>query len=118
VQKEPDRLVAAPVSGSGVAPRAGFPAPAADAAGKIKTPFIVFHGDLDTTVLSSQSLMLKEILDANKVPCERHVYEGVGHPVDQGKSQEVYALMKQWFQQHGVFEASGQSLASPANSQM
>src|SRR5262245_57736292 len=40
--KEPQRLVAAAVSGSGVAPREGFPAPAAAAAEKIKTPFIIF----------------------------------------------------------------------------
>lgn len=98
--RAPKGLVAAAVSGSGVAPRAGFPAPAVEAAAKIRTPLILFHGADDTTVRPEQSAMLQEALDRNKVPCERHVYEGVGHPVDQQRSAEMYRRIQAWFDKY------------------
>jgi endo-1,4-beta-xylanase len=110
--KEPDRLVAAAVSGSGVAPRAGFAAPSAEQAAKIKTPFIIFHGSIDNTVRPAQSASLKEILDRNKVANERHVFEGVNHPVDQEKPAEVYGLMRNWFARYGLI-AAGPAVAAP-----
>jgi predicted esterase len=100
--KEPDRLVAAAISGSGISPREGFAAPSDSAAAKIKTPFIIFHGDADTTVRPSQSLALQEILDKNGVPCERHVFAGIGHPVDREKAADVYRLTRDWFAKHGL----------------
>src|SRR5262249_3199103 len=57
--KEPGRLTAAAISGSGVAPRAGFAAPPVDDASRIKTPFIIFHGDADNTVRPAQSASFK-----------------------------------------------------------
>lgn len=95
--REPERIKAAAISGSGIAPRAGYAAPSNDAAERIRTPMIMFHGALDTTVRPEQSASLEKILDRNKVPTERHVYEGVNHPVDQQKGREMYALMKRWF---------------------
>lgn len=100
LSRETERVKAAAISGSGISPRAGYAAPSNDAAEKIKTPLIMFHGALDTTVRPEQSASLKEILDGNKVPNERHVYEGVNHPVDQQKGPEMYALMKKWFEKY------------------
>jgi dienelactone hydrolase len=98
--RKPERIAAAAISGSGISPRAGYAAPTNDAAGKIKTPLIIFHGALDTTVRPEQSASLKEILDQNNVPNERHVYEGINHPVDQQKGAEMYALIKEWFEKY------------------
>lgn len=100
--REPERLRAAAISGSGIAPRAGFAAPSNDAAEKIRTPIVMFHGADDTTVRPDQSAALKTILDGNKVPTERQVYDGVGHPVDQQKSTEMYAKIKAWFAKHAT----------------
>jgi dipeptidyl aminopeptidase/acylaminoacyl peptidase len=102
--KEPHRLVAAAITGSGISPREGFAAPSDAAAGKIKTPFIIFHGDADNTVRPDQSLALKEILDKNGVPCERHVFPGIGHPVDREKATDVYRLMRNWFAKHDLIK--------------
>ena len=113
--KEPERLAAAAISGSGVAPREGFAAPSAEAAGKIKTPFIMFHGSIDNTVRPAQSLALKEILDKNGVANERHVFEGINHPVDQQKAPEVYGLMRNWFAKYGLV-AAGAPVSAPATS--
>lgn len=110
--KEPNRLLAAAISGSGVAPREGFPAPSAEAAGKIKSPFIIFHGADDNTVRPAQSQSLKEILDRNYIANERHVFEGINHPVDQQKAPEVYQLMAKWFHKHGVIETVPTSFAA------
>jgi dipeptidyl aminopeptidase/acylaminoacyl peptidase len=100
--KEPDRLVAAAISGSGIAARDGFPAPSAERAAKVKTPFIIFHGSTDNTVRPAQSLAFKEILDQSGVANERHVFDGIGHPVDQQKAPEVFHLMRTWFKQKGI----------------
>jgi endo-1,4-beta-xylanase len=112
--KEPDRLAAAAISGSGVATRAGFPAPPADDAARVKTPFIIFHGDADNTVRPSQSASFKDILDRNGVSNERHTFAGTGHPVDREKAQEVYGLMHRWFTQHGVALTGAVTAEAPA----
>jgi enterochelin esterase-like enzyme/alpha-beta hydrolase superfamily lysophospholipase len=111
--REPGRLVAAAVSGSGIAPREGFAAPSAEMAGKIKIPFIIFHGSIDNTVRPAQSLALKEVLDRNNVPNERHVFEGINHPVDRDKATEVFGLMRNWFAKYGLV-AAGPVVAAPA----
>src|SRR5262245_23433098 len=113
--KEPNRLVAASISGSGIAPRDGFPAPSNAAAEKIKTPFIMFHGSIDNTVRPGQSLALKEILDRKGVACERHVFEGINHPVDRDKAPEVYGLMRNWFAKYKLVEP-GPVTAQPSPS--
>ena len=72
------------------------------AAEKIRTPFLMMHGSEDTTVRPSQSEQLKGILDKNKVPNERKVFEGKNHPIDQTNRDEVYALIRAWFTKNGV----------------
>jgi acetyl esterase/lipase len=103
--KEPSRLVAAAISGSGIAPRDGFPAPSNAAAEKVKTPFIIFHGSIDNTVRPAQSQSFQEILNKNSIANERHVFEGINHPVDRDKAPEVYGLMRNWFAKYGLVEA-------------
>lgn len=101
----PDVLKAAAITGSGISPRAGYAAPSNDAAAKIRTPFLMMHGGNDTTVRPDQSAALKEILDHNKVPTERRVFEGEGHPIDQTKRDEVFAEIRAWFVKQGVLKA-------------
>jgi dienelactone hydrolase len=98
----PDLLKAAAISGSGVAPQAGFPAPSAQAAEKIRTPLLILHGGSDPVVRPAQSDLLKQVLDRNQVPNERHVFEGQGHPIDQTNRDDVFQRMRAWFSRHGV----------------
>jgi dienelactone hydrolase len=100
VAREPKLLNAAAISGSGISMRPGYPAPTAEQAAKIRTPLVMFHGADDTTVRPEQSAALRQTLDANEVPCERHVYEGVGHPVDQQKASEMYDRIHAWFEKY------------------
>jgi acetyl esterase/lipase len=102
----PGLLNAAAITGSGVAPQDGFPAPSAGAAEKIRTPFLILHGSADSTVRPEQSASLKAVLDRNKVPNERRVFEGENHPIDQTKREEVFAQIRQWFTKQGVLAAA------------
>lgn len=99
---EPGLLKAGAITGSGVAPQEGYPAPSEDAAKKIRTPFLMLHGAEDTTVRPSQSEALKRVLDANHVPNDRLVADGRGHPIDQTMRDEVFRLIRDWFTKHGV----------------
>jgi len=101
---EPDLLMAAAISGSGVAPQEGFPAPPVKAAEKIRTPLLMLHGGSDPVVRPGQSNSLKEVLDRNQVPNERYVYEGEGHPIDQTNRDDVFQRMRAWFSRHGVLK--------------
>ncbi|MCX7886620.1 MAG: alpha/beta fold hydrolase, partial [Verrucomicrobiae bacterium] len=98
----PDALKAAAITGSGVAPRAGFPAPSVELARKLRPPFLILHGSNDPVVRPEQSAALKEVLDRNHVPNERRLFEGEGHPIDQTRRDEVFRLIRQWFVQYGV----------------
>lgn len=100
----PDRLKAAAITGSGIAPRAGFPAPSTELAQKVRTPFLMMHGSADKTVRPQQSADLKDILDKNKIANERHVFEGEGHPIDQSKRAEVFDLLRKWYEKNGVLK--------------
>lgn len=102
--KEPDRLTAAAITGSGVSPAEGFPAPSAKTAQKVRTPFLILHGSVDPVARPEQSASLKSILDANKVPNERKVFDGEGHPIDQTKRAEVYEAIKGWYTKQGVLK--------------
>ena len=100
----PDRLAAAAITAGGVAPKAGFPAPATEEAAKVRTPFCILHGTTDTTVRPEMSATFKEVLDKNKVPSVRTVFEGVGHNLHQEKAKEVYQHLQDWFRKQGVLK--------------
>jgi dipeptidyl aminopeptidase/acylaminoacyl peptidase len=104
---EPTRLKAAAITGSGIAPRAGYPAPSTEQAAKIRTPFLMLHGSVDNVVRPSQSAALKEVLEKNQVPLDYHVFEGEGHPIDRTQGPEVYARMRRWFEKHGILKPAG-----------
>lgn len=100
----PDQIAAAAISAGGVITQTGFPSPTVEAARKIRTPFIILHGDQDTTVLPENSVRLKEVLDQQKVPNERHAFPGIGHNLHGEKADEVYRLIKAWFAKQGVLK--------------
>lgn len=102
--KHPDLLKAAAITGSGVAPREGYAAPGEKAAETIRTPFLILHGSNDTTVRPEQSAALKRILDQHKVPNDRLVADGQGHPIDQTMRDEVLRLIREWFEKSGVLK--------------
>ncbi len=101
---DPQALLAAAITGSGVAPRGGFPAPAVDAADRIRTPLLMLHGADDRVVRPEQSAALQEVLQRNQVANKRYVFEGHEHPVDQSHREEVLRLIRQWFREHGVLK--------------
>ena len=95
-------LAAAAITGSGIAPKGGYPAPSAEAAERIRTPFLMLHGGEDPVVRPAQSEALKEILDRNRVPSERKVPAGGGHNIDRTNQAEVLDAIRGWFTRHGV----------------
>lgn len=99
---EPRLLKAAAITGSGVASQGGYAAPSAAAAQGIRTPFLMLHGANDTTVRPEQSAALKKVLDDNKVPNDRLIADGQGHPIDQTMRAEVFRLVREWFVTQGV----------------
>jgi dipeptidyl aminopeptidase/acylaminoacyl peptidase len=99
---EPDRIGAAAITGSGVSPHEGFPAPPVSAAAKIKTPFLILHGDADPVVRPEQSAALAAALKTAGIAHERVLYPGEGHPIDQTKREEVFAAVRRWFAKQGV----------------
>lgn len=99
---EPERLKAAAITGSGVSPREGFPAPAVSAVATIRTPFLILHGDADPVVRPDQSAAFAEALKAAGVEHERILYPGEGHPIDQSKREDVFTAVRDWFAKFGV----------------
>jgi acetyl esterase/lipase len=98
----PKGLKAAAITGSGIAPQEGFPAPSAAVAAKVRTPFLMLHGANDTTVRPELSLELKKVLDASGVANDRLIADGQGHPIDQSMRVEVFRLVREWFATNGV----------------
>jgi len=98
----PDRLQAAAITGSGIGQNEGFPAPATAKAEQVRTPFLILHGSADTTVRPQQSADFKAILDTNRVPNERTVFDGEGHPIDQTQREEVFTAVRAWFEKYGA----------------
>lgn len=98
--EEPNRLIAAAITAGGIVPVTGFPAPSREQAGKIKTPFLVLHGTDDTTVPPERSGLLEDVLKEKQVPCERHLFQGVGHDLHVSRAGEVNAKIEKWFRKY------------------
>jgi dienelactone hydrolase len=101
-----ERLKAAAITAGGLSGRPGFPAPTHEVAERIRTPFCVLHGSLDTTVRPEQSQDLVTIMEGNKVPVSRYVFDGVNHDVHRAKADECFRLIRDWFTQYGVLDGS------------
>jgi dienelactone hydrolase len=102
--KESKRLKAAAITAGGIG---SSNAPASESEGtaaRIRVPLCILHGASDTTVPPASSARLKEILDSNQVPNERHLFEGVGHNLNSEKAAEVFALIKAWYTKYGVLK--------------
>ena len=101
----PEGLKAAAITGSGIAPQEGLPAPSTKTAERIRTPFLMLHGADDTTVRPGQSEALKQVLDRQGVANDRLIADGQGHPIDQTMRAEVFQLVRAWFEKNGVLPA-------------
>jgi acetyl esterase/lipase len=99
-----DAVKAAAITGSGISPQEGYAAPSAQAAEKIRAPFLMLHGANDNVVRPEQSAALKQALDANQVPNDRLIADGQGHPIDQTMRDEVFKLIREWFVKQGVLK--------------
>ncbi|MBE7498088.1 MAG: alpha/beta fold hydrolase [Verrucomicrobiaceae bacterium] len=97
-----ENLKAAAITGSGIAPVDGQPAPSEKVAEKIRTPFLMLHGADDTTVRPEQSAALQQVLVRQQIPNDRLIADGQGHPIDQTMRVEVFRLIREWFVKHGV----------------
>ncbi|WP_395744289.1 prolyl oligopeptidase family serine peptidase [Prosthecobacter sp.] len=100
----PEGLKAAAITSSGISPQEGYAAPSTAAAEKIRVPFLMLHGGNDTTVRPDQSAALKQVLDRNKVANDRLVADGQGHPIDQTMRDEVFRLVREWFEKQKVLK--------------
>jgi hypothetical protein len=61
----------------------------------------IIHGATDRMVKPESSLLLKEILDGNRVANNRVVFEGTGHNAHVERSDETYRLLHEWSSQPG-----------------
>lgn len=96
---EAGRLRATAITAGGIGGRGG----AFDVSASPPTvPMLILHGSADGTVPPDSSVRLKELLDGNKVPNERHLFDGIGHNLHQQKAAEVNALIKAWLAKHGL----------------
>jgi enterochelin esterase-like enzyme len=100
----PDKLAAAAITSGGVltVPGSTAAAPTTNVAAQVRVPFLILQGALDHTVPPESSAQFQHVLDTNRVPSERHVFEGVGHNVPTERADEVNRLMRAWFTKHKV----------------
>jgi len=100
----PDRLAAAVITSGGVKTPTGSTAaaPTTNVAAQVRVPFLILQGALDRTVPPESSERFQQILDKNRVPNERHVFEGVGHNVPAERTADVNRLMRAWFVKNSV----------------
>lgn len=98
--EESERLAAAAITAGGLSPAEGFPAPSTERAATIRTPLCILHGTNDTTVPPDRSALLEDVLKRNRVACERHLFEGIGHDLHIAKASEVNAIIEAWFRKY------------------
>jgi len=98
---QPHRLKAAAITGSGITPQDDMAAPSTATAGKIRTPFLIFHGSTDTVVRPEQSAALEEILRQQNIPQQRIVFSGEGHNIDQTQADKIFPAVGEWFKKYG-----------------
>jgi dienelactone hydrolase len=103
-----DKIAAAAITAGGVVTdqyRAAS-APPTQMAAQVRVPFLILQGATDTTVTPESSERFKQVLDGNKVPNERHVFEGVGHNLPGERTAEVNRLMREWFTRYGLLSSA------------
>ena len=100
----PDKIKAAAITAGGLSGRPEFPAPTAEVAAKVRAPFLILHGSADTTVRPEASAELKKVLDEQKVPNERQVFEGVNHDINRVRAEDCFRMMRAWFEKHNLLK--------------
>jgi dienelactone hydrolase len=101
------RIVAAGNSAGGILPdSAGVDqaTPTTSQASAVRAPWIMFHGDGDTTVPPSQSLSFQQLLVSLGVPNQRILYATNLHNLHQDPTinTDILANYHAWLQTHGV----------------
>jgi dienelactone hydrolase len=100
----PEKFSAAAITAGGVIteryPRQS--APTTNVAARVRAPFLILQGATDTTVPPESSERFRQVLEQNKVPHDRQVFEGVAHNLPVDRSAEVHRLMRAWFTKHGL----------------
>jgi len=99
------KLKAAIVSAGGIDDHSGSPAPDASVAKKIRVPMLILHGGSDNVVPPEASLALKQVLDQQKVPNERHVYQGEGHNIQNTQRADYFARIRAWLVKYKVLKS-------------
>lgn len=51
-------------------------------------------------MLPERSKLLEDVLRANKVECQRHLFDGVGHDLHVARARDVNARIEAWFRKH------------------
>lgn len=77
------------------------PAPSEAQARSIRTPYQLHHGDQDEVVPIAQDQRLDDVLQANVVPHEFHVYPGVDH-ARVAQHPTVLARIRAWYSANQV----------------
>jgi dienelactone hydrolase len=110
----PLRAAAITAGGTSGTTNTSFASPAVQEVQGIIAPFLMLHGTADPTVPPAQSATLQSILTSNGVPNSRVLFDGVGHNLHNDRSNEVYALIRDWFTQWGVLAATNPPTATNA----
>ena len=93
---------AAAITAGGIVPSGLASSPTTTTAARVRSPFLILHGTADTTVPPERSELLKSILDEHNVTNSRVLFDDVGHSLHVDRSNQVYALMRDWFTAFGV----------------
>ena len=93
---------AAAISGSGIAPQEGYPAPSAARAEAIRIPLLMLHGSVDPVVRPEQSAQLQEVLNRHSVTNRRVVLEGEAHQFSLDGRARASAEMRAWLTAQGL----------------
>ena len=110
-----DKIAAAAITSGGVQTAKGSTAasPTTNVAEQVRVPFLILQGAKDTTVPPESSELFKQVLDKNKVPNERHMFDGVGHSVPTERTDEVNRLMRDWLTKYGVIRSPAKREPKP-----
>ncbi|MBX7246250.1 MAG: prolyl oligopeptidase family serine peptidase [Candidatus Sumerlaeaceae bacterium] len=106
-----DEIRAAAITAGGIIPDGDAASPDVAEASGIRSPFLMLHGENDTTVNPGQSLLLKQTLDGLGVENQRITYPGVDHNLHVTEAAEVYSQIQTWFANHAAMAPL--SLPSP-----
>ncbi len=99
-----NRIAVAAITAGGVSDTANeaFAVPTTNTAHAVRAPFLMLHGETDTTVPPVYSARLQQILASNGVPNLRVTYPGIGHNLHTALSTDVYNSIEHWFRTNGV----------------